>query len=266
MMDLPPDKVRTLRDCNLAKKWNLVCDQRRMHNITVVTDPAVYIEKLLAYQDKKTLKKKKKLLGEETSTTILKHIEISLRTNSIDWVRTFLDDPNHGLRVIVDYMKQLQDSSFHVSTLSGHSSTSFGCMNESSVFVNNTADANALTAPEDSRWFKRQSLSSTKSSKVSKNVGDVEDDIHVCVSCLRAIMNNKFGLNKVFNNTEAIYSIVRSILHPSLRTKTLVVELLSAICYVKDGHELVVKAFDRFRDVSFGQIYFLNFYLIIGIS
>uniref|UniRef100_A0A914PFE2 Formin-like protein n=1 Tax=Panagrolaimus davidi TaxID=227884 RepID=A0A914PFE2_9BILA len=219
-----------------------------MHNITVVTDPSVYIEKLLAYQDKKTLKKKKKLLGEETSTTILKHIEISLRTNSIDWVRTFLDDPNHGLRVIVDYMKQLQDSSFHVSTLSGHSSTSFGCMNDSSVFVNNTVDANALTAPEDSRWFKRQSLSSTKTSKVSKNVGDVEDDIHVCVSCLRAIMNNKFGLNKVFNNTEAIYSIVRSILHPSLRTKTLVVELLSAICYVKDGHELVVKAFDRFRD------------------
>jgi hypothetical protein len=176
----------------------------------------------------------------------LKHIEISLRTNSIDWVRTFLDEPNNGLRVIVDYMKQLQDTSFNAATIA-QSNSPFGCMNESSVFVNNSMDASAL-AEESSKWYKRQSLSSTKSSKINKNIGDVEDDIHVCVSCLRAIMNNKFGFNKVFMDTEAIYSIVRSILHPSLRTKTLVVELLSAICYVKDGHELVVKAFDRFRD------------------
>uniref|UniRef100_A0A914YXX9 Formin-like protein n=1 Tax=Panagrolaimus superbus TaxID=310955 RepID=A0A914YXX9_9BILA len=215
MMDLPPDKVRTLRDCNLAKKWNLVCDQRRMHNVTVVTDPAVYIEKLSAYHDKKTLKKKKKLLGEETSTTILKHIEISLRTNSIDWVRTFLDEPNHGLRVIVDYMKQLQDTSFNVSTLTAQSSTSFSCMNESSVFVNNSVDASALAAPDDSRWFKRQSLSSTKSSKMSKNIGDIEDDIHVCVSCLRAIMNNKFGFNKEYHETKRFKTLFYFFRYPS---------------------------------------------------
>lgn len=66
------------------------------------------------------------------------------------------------------------------------------------------------------------SNSTSKSTKQTKNttgiIGDsVEDDVHVAVSCLRALMNNKFGLNMVFNNQQAIYCIVRSILHNSLR-------------------------------------------------
>lgn len=56
-MDLPPDKTRTLRDCDLKKKWDLVCDQRRMCQIQTVTDPSVYLEKLAIYLDKKQLKK-----------------------------------------------------------------------------------------------------------------------------------------------------------------------------------------------------------------
>ena len=240
-MDFPPDKLRTLRSWELSKKWNLVCDQRRMQGNSVVTDPAVYIEKLSAYFDKKTLKKKKKLLGDETSTSILKHIEISLRQNTIDWVISFLEQ-NQGLRVIVDYMKQLQDSfaSFNSST----ANSSLSCLSESAVFVNNAFDS---SLPDDSKWYKRQSAG--KSTKANKNIGDVEDDIHVCVACLRAMLNTKIGLQKVFTDPEAIYCIVRSILHPSLRTKTYVVELLNGFCYLKDGHDLVVKAFDRFREV-----------------
>lgn len=103
---------------------------------------------------------------------------------------------------------------------------------------------------------------------VSKQITDsVEDDVHVCVSCLRALMNNKFGLNMVLNNKKAIYCIVRSICHHSLRllflliqkkiiqifflrTKALAIDLLSAICMLKDGHELVLDAFNCFRIVS----------------
>lgn len=33
--------------------------------------------------------------------------------------------------------------------------------------------------------------STATKSKVNKNLGDRDDDVHVCVSCLRAIMNNK---------------------------------------------------------------------------
>lgn len=58
-MDLPPDKMRTLRDCDLKKKWDLVCDQRRMYKIQVVTDPSEYLQKLVLFLDKKALKKVK---------------------------------------------------------------------------------------------------------------------------------------------------------------------------------------------------------------
>lgn len=53
-MDLPPDKLKNLRNCDLKKKWDLVCDQRRMYS---VTEPSVYLEKLSVHLDKKTLKK-----------------------------------------------------------------------------------------------------------------------------------------------------------------------------------------------------------------
>lgn len=53
---------------------------------------------------------KKKLLGNQTSTELLKHMEISLRTNSIDWVRKFLDEENHGLSILVEFLSGLQAS------------------------------------------------------------------------------------------------------------------------------------------------------------
>ena len=37
MMDLPPDKMRTLRGYDLNKKWKLVCDQVRFHFIPIFT-------------------------------------------------------------------------------------------------------------------------------------------------------------------------------------------------------------------------------------
>jgi hypothetical protein len=85
----------------------------------------------------------------------------------------------------------------------------------------------------------------------TKNQGIPENDINICLMCLRAIMNNKYGFSCVFTYTDAIYCIVRSILHQSLRTKALVLELLAAICLVKSGHELITQMFDQFRRVCF---------------
>uniref|UniRef100_A0A158P666 FH2 domain-containing protein n=1 Tax=Angiostrongylus cantonensis TaxID=6313 RepID=A0A158P666_ANGCA len=208
-------------------------------------DPANYLTKLSYFLDKKALKKNKKVLGDETSTEVLKHIEISLRTNSVDWVIQFLNLPNNGLQVLVEYMNQLlleaSSQTFHPMNL-GHSIGG-------------------------------------RTTKVSKNVGELEDDVHVCIMCLRAIMNNKVreivqrlnnnynsivncicfcwlnksnellsrGFELVFADSRAIYCIVRSILHQSLRTKTLVMQMLSSICMVQGGQELVSDAFDQFR-------------------
>lgn len=257
-MDLPPDKMRVLRNYDLTKKWDLVKDQQKMH---AVTDPSVYLEKLSIYLDKKVSKKRKKLLGEETSTEVLKHIEISLRTNSIDWVRSFLDEKNNGLRILVDYLDQLQQAGSWgsvqgpVTPLEGArydiacSSNAFQSSSVTAASSSSNSETGVSGAQEDRNGnsvglFRR---ATAVKSKVSKNLGDRDDDVHVCVSCLRAIMNNKYGFSMVFSDPHAIYCIARSILHHSLRTKALVLELLAAICLVKGGHELIINAFDRFR-------------------
>ncbi|KAH9632920.1 hypothetical protein HF086_002742 [Spodoptera exigua] len=81
------------------------------------------------------------------------------------------------------------------------------------------------------------------------NMGASTDDIHVCIMCMRAIMNNKYGFNMVIQHREAINSIALSLVHHSLRTKALVLELLAAICLVKGGHQIILSAFDNFKEV-----------------
>ena len=96
-----------------------------------------------------------------------------------------------------------------------------------------------------------------KSAKRDKDrkLGDVTDDVHVCIMCLRAIMNNKFGFNMVIKHKEAINSIALSLIHKKLRTKALVLELLAAICLLKGGHAIILAAFDNFKQVTAAQDY-----------
>ncbi|EFO93476.1 CRE-FRL-1 protein [Caenorhabditis remanei] len=270
-MDLPVDKLRILRGYDNDKKWKLIVDQQVAKQ---VTPPAKYLEKLSYFLDKKMLKKalkNKEIQTDETSTSVLRHIEISLRTNSVDWVFEFLNTPNLGLRKLVDYMRTLladcapsvpstssgfpilhhhqtpnnttmssnganNSSTFHESP--SHNSSSDATAN-SSIFSNISADATA-------NLLKKGPLTISKG-KVAKSTGEAEDDIHICMMCLRAIMNNKQGFQQVFADVEAIYCIVRSILHQNLRTKTLVIQMLSSICMVQGGQEIVSDAFDRFE-------------------
>ncbi|CEF67165.1 Formin, FH3 domain and Formin, GTPase-binding domain and Formin, GTPase-binding and FH3 domain and Formin, FH2 domain and Armadillo-type fold domain-containing protein [Strongyloides ratti] len=277
-MDLPPDKIRLLRDYDLKKKWDLVRDQKNMYS---VTDSSVYLEKLSLYLDPKTFKKSKKKLGNDTSTSILKHIEISLRTNSIDWVKSFLDpSTNNGLKVLIEYLTQLQSSVVQNQLLNADNipqqtttasilSTSGGFSYTSGEYYGgNTLTSNSSSGHDEGNIGDRQTsltnmpsilpvptkqnlfqkaIEGKSKGKLNKYLGNPENDIHVCVSCLRAIMNNKNGFNMVFNDPQAIYCITRSILHQSLRTKALVMELLSAICLVKGGHELIINSFNRFK-------------------
>ena len=47
-------------------------------------------------------------------------------------------------------------------------------------------------------------------------MGDTTDDVHVCIMCLRAIMNNKFGFNMVIQHKRAINCIALSLVRPKL--------------------------------------------------
>ncbi|KAK7600967.1 hypothetical protein V9T40_008408 [Parthenolecanium corni] len=65
----------------------------------------------------------------------------------------------------------------------------------------------------------------------------------------KASRSSRYGLNMVIQHTEAINSIALSLMHKSLRTKALVLELLAAICLVKGGHEIILSAFDNFKEI-----------------
>ena len=47
--------------------------------------------------------------------------------------------------------------------------------------------------------------------KLKNRVGVESEDIHVCIMCLRAIMNNKFGFNMVIAHEQAINCIALSL-------------------------------------------------------
>ncbi|CCD67067.1 GBD/FH3 domain-containing protein [Caenorhabditis elegans] len=267
-MDLPVDKLRILRGYDNDKKWKLIVDQQVAKQ---VTPPAKYLEKLSYFLDKKLLKKalKNKEIGvDETSTSVLRHIEISLRTNSVDWVFEFLNTPNLGLRKLVDYMRTLladcapsvpstssglpagflnSTANSSVGANNNHSSLNESPSHNSSYEMSTTTTANTSNSFDATANLLKKGPLTISKGKVAKTTGEAVDDIHICMMCLRAIMNNKQGFQQVFADTDAIYCIVRSILHQNLRTKTLVLQMLSSICWVQGGQELVSDAFDRFE-------------------
>lgn len=208
---------------------------------------------------------KRKIVGESTSTQVLRDLEISLRTNHIEWVKEFLDEENQGLDSLVDYLhfrltmmrheQRIQEcreesteeqSSIKNSTIAsaGNNRGGEGGGGNSSDSKSNGFIRPSLDEMIDSPNLKRRSRHIAK-----LNMGASTDDIHVCIMCLRAIMNNKYGFNMVIQHREAINCIALSLIHKSLRTKALVLELLAAICLVKGGHEITLSAFDNLKTV-----------------
>ncbi|KAI8777890.1 formin-like protein isoform X3 [Biomphalaria glabrata] len=234
-MDLPPDKAKVLKGYDDERKWDLICDQERVH---AKDPPHVYLEKLKAYLDPKATRssRKRKILGDSTSTQVLRDLEISLRTNHIEWVREFLNDQNKGLDVLVDYLSFSQVVMRREQLLNNEKTSSL--------------DSGLSKSPK--RYLKRSNtVGSPRSSKyINKlNMGEARDDVHVCIMCLRAIMNHQYGFNLVIAHTDAINCIALSLNHRSLRTKALVLELLAAVCLVSGGHDIILSAFDNFKEV-----------------
>uniref|UniRef100_A0A8C8RUQ0 Formin like 3 n=1 Tax=Pelusios castaneus TaxID=367368 RepID=A0A8C8RUQ0_9SAUR len=93
--------------------------------------------------------------------------------------------------------------------------------------------------------------STLPSRKVLKNSRLVsqKDDVHVCIMCLRAIMNYQYGFNLVMSHPHAVNEIALSLNNKNPRTKALVLELLAAVCLVRGGHEIILAAFDNFKEV-----------------
>ncbi|KAJ8004012.1 hypothetical protein DPEC_G00154380 [Dallia pectoralis] len=257
-MNLPPDKVRLLRCYDNEKKWELICDQERFQ---VKNPPHTYIQKLRGFLDPAVTRKKFRRRVQE-STQVLRELEISLRTNHIGWVREFLNEENQGLDVLVEYLSfaqyavtfdgELSEASTEDRSVDSPWSRSIedlhGDSNLPSPSSGNNTTRSARHSIGSALVSRSNTLPSRKTLKNSRLVCK-KDDVHVCVMCLRAIMNYQYGFNMVMSHPHAVNEIALSLNNKNPRTKALVLELLAAVCLVRGGHEIILSAFDNFKTV-----------------
>ncbi|XP_072307711.1 formin-like protein 2 [Eucyclogobius newberryi] len=255
-MNLPPDKVRLLRSYDNEKKWELICDQERFQ---VKNPPHTYIQKLRGFLDPAVTRKKFRRRVQE-STQTLRELEISLRTNHIGWVREFLNEENRGLDVLVEYLSFAQyavtfdgessDGGSEVSSIDSPWSRSIEDIHgECSLHSpSSTAPRAARLSISSALVTRSNTLPSRRTLKNSRLVCK-KDDVHVCIMCLRAIMNYQYGFNMVMSHPHAVNEIALSLNNRNPRTKALVLELLAAVCLVRGGHEIILSAFDNFKTV-----------------
>uniref|UniRef100_A0A4W4HNU4 Formin-like 3 n=1 Tax=Electrophorus electricus TaxID=8005 RepID=A0A4W4HNU4_ELEEL len=227
-MNLPPDKARLLRQYDNEKKWDLICDQERFQ---VKNPPHTYIQKLRGFLDPGVTRKKFRRRVQE-STKVLRELEISLRTNHIGWVREFLNDENRGLDILVEYLSFAQCAVIIRPLTTGSKLQSLDLLHIMLCII----------------CCSYGSVANSKTIKNSRLVSQ-KDDVHVCIMCLRAIMNYQYGFNMVMSHPHAVNEIALSLNNKNSRTKALVLELLAAVCLVRGGHEIILSAFDNFKEV-----------------
>uniref|UniRef100_A0A8C4QD72 Formin-like 1a n=1 Tax=Eptatretus burgeri TaxID=7764 RepID=A0A8C4QD72_EPTBU len=245
-MNLPPDKAELLHQYDNEKKWELICDQERFQ---VKNPPHTYISRLKAHLDGGVTRRLRRRVQE--STRILREIEISLRTNHIGWLQEFLDENNRGLDVLVDYLCHAQalydnDVCDEVVGATGAAATESSC--EELEKVGGTLNAAAITVSRAAKNILRHGTISRRRTTRGNKMNNT-DDVHVCIMCLRAIMNYQYGFNMVMAHPSCVNEITLSLNNRNARTKALVLELLAAVCLVVGGHEKILAAFDNFKVV-----------------
>ncbi|XP_039075977.1 formin-like protein 1 isoform X2 [Hyaena hyaena] len=257
-MNLPPDKVQLLSQYDNEKKWELICDQERFQ---VKNPPTAYIQKLKSYLETGGVSRKvaadwmsnlgfKRRVQE--STQVLRELEISLRTNHIGWVEEFLNEENRGLDVLLEYLAFAQCSVTYdmESTDNGVPSSEKSKPLEQSVEDLSKGPPSALPPQPKSRHLTIK-LTPAHSRKALRNsrIVSQKDDVHVCIMCLRAIMNYQSGFSLVMTHPACVNEIALSLNNKNPRTKALVLELLAAVCLVRGGHDIILAAFDNFKEV-----------------
>ncbi|KAM6163155.1 formin-like protein 1 isoform 7-T7 [Rhynchocyon petersi] len=265
-MNLPPDKVQLLSQYDNEKKWELICDQERFQ---VKNPPAAYIQKLKTYLDTGGASRKvatdwmpnlgfKRRVQE--STQVLRELEISLRTNHIGWVREFLSEENRGLDVLLEYLAFAQCSLTYDMESTGAdngapSSEKSKPLEQSMEDLSKGPPSSCPPQPKSRHLTIKcppsPRLTPAHSRKALRNsrIVSQKDDVHVCIMCLRAIMNYQSGFSLVMNHPACVNEIALSLNNKNPRTKALVLELLAAVCLVRGGHDIILAAFDNFKEV-----------------
>ncbi|KAG8139877.1 hypothetical protein E2320_002620, partial [Naja naja] len=128
----------------------------------------------------------------QESTQVLRELEISLRTNHIGWVQDFLNEENRGLDVLVDYLAFAQCSVTYDmdSTDNGSPGSDKGKALDRSVEDLSRSNCSPTQGSIKTRHLTVR-LNPAHSRKALRNsrIVSQKDDVHVCIMCLRAIMN-----------------------------------------------------------------------------
>lgn len=229
-MDLPPDKLKIVKMLPDEKKIQVL---RSLRFVNEKQPPDYYIQALKTYIDvinNQKSHRRSKMTIMETSTELIKNLEVSLRTNRIDWVHKFLDPPLNGLDVLIEYLQStlnfmrecerfnletLNENMSGTQTLSSNILSSYsssaltsGRMNTNGnrsilngIVNGNTSTMSTLTraptalssiASIERRHSRVQKDTRKRMNRVK--IGEAADDIHECVRCLRAIMNHQVNL------------------------------------------------------------------------
>uniref|UniRef100_A0A669D229 Formin like 1 n=1 Tax=Oreochromis niloticus TaxID=8128 RepID=A0A669D229_ORENI len=222
-MNLPPDKVKILSQYDSEKKWDLICDQERFQ---VKNPPSAYLEKLKSFVD---------------------HGGVSRKFRRLSPMWEFLNEENQGLDVLVDYLSVAHSAvTYEVETVdNGTLPTDKGKTTDK---PGEDLKRSASNSPTHSALKGGKAFTVRKALRNSRVVSQ-KDDVHLCIMCLRAIMNYQSGFNQVMKHPSCVNEITLSLNDRNPRTKALVLELLAAVCLVRGGHDIILAAFDNFKEV-----------------
>uniref|UniRef100_A0A7M4E0J1 Formin like 3 n=1 Tax=Crocodylus porosus TaxID=8502 RepID=A0A7M4E0J1_CROPO len=221
-MNLPPDKARLLRQYDNEKKWDLICDQVRgkdrgpphQRPCPGCAVPGASPERHPAAQGR------------------------AQAGSALRWVREFLNDENKGLDVLVDYLSFAQCTV--MLDFEGLDSGEDGALEKLKSWSRSIEDLQHPSAP-----FANSLARSARQSALRYVPG--------CACCPRgtcpAAPRYGYGFNLVMSHPHAVNEIALSLNNKNPRTKALVLELLAAVCLVRGGHEIILAAFDNFKEV-----------------
>ncbi|XP_074709988.1 formin-like protein 3 isoform X5 [Strix uralensis] len=227
-MNLPPDKARLLRQYDNEKKWDLICDQERFQ---VKSPPHAYIQKLRSFLEPGVTRKVRGWGG-----------GVSGGGGALGGPSSASLCPQKFRRRVQESTKVLRE--LEISLRTNH----IGWVREFLNDENKGLDVlvNYLSFAQCAVIY--GTLPSRRALKNSRLVSQ-KDDVHLCIMCLRAIMNYQYGFNLVMSHPHAVNEIALSLNNKNPRTKALVLELLAAVCLVRGGHEIILAAFDNFKEV-----------------
>lgn len=226
-MDLSEEKKSIVLGSSTDKKRQLVRDSSRPRIQTPILDS---FSRLQYVMDADTPKKVHRRALQVATAQTLQALEISLRTNNISWVQEFLNESNQGLQKLLIYLY----FRYNVETeLTGHKAQLQRCFS--------LDDTNSRQHPEGLSSEYLQSEAS---------------DIHLCILCLKALMNSTHGFSAIMKDANALTYMALAMFYGTSRTVLMVIDLLAAVCLVKGGHEKVIQAADNFKKMNREQYHF----------